>query len=104
MHYEDKLVARLIFLGSVYVASAGPFFLYWMYCLWLVFDYLLLDHSRSHLYIFFKVFFAFAYSATSTWYISDLLPRVYEFWNLLHEESQPDPLERPTEDSDDFIF
>ena len=104
MQYEERLWSRQVFLYSAHLASAGPYGLYYMYCLWLIFDFLLMEHDRSHLYIFFKVFFAAAYTFTSTWFVGDLMPGIVSFYETMRIEQEPDPLERPTEETEEFIF
>ena len=104
MEFEDKIQARGFFLGSAYVAASAPFFFNWIYCGWQIFDFLLQHHLHPNWYVFIKVFFSVAFTATSTWLIADLLPRVFVFWNELRELELPEFPERPTEESEEFIF
>ena len=92
MVYKDKLWARVLFLGSAYFASIGPFFGYYMYILWNIFDYLLKDHKRSDLFITLKTLFFMAYAVVSTWFIGDLISGVREYYDVLYEESKPEAL------------
>ena len=63
-----------------------------------------MEHERSHLYIFFRVFFAAAYSGVSTWFVSDLMPGIVTFYETMRVEQEPDPIIRPTEEAEEIIF
>ena len=77
MQLESKKWPRLLFVATAYLAASGSFFLYYMYLGWLVFDFLLKDHSRPNWYIVTKVMLLLAYDIVCTWFISDIIPQVY---------------------------